>query len=68
MSVPKPTSADNFIDLADMVTLPEADKRAMILAWAEAIEPGFVEAKEEQVATNLATRLVAPVRQTISLI
>lgn len=56
-SIPRPTSEENFIDLATLQGQDTATKRATVLGWAEAIAPGFVAEKEADVAERLATKL-----------
>ena len=66
--VPSPTSAANYIDLSEIQGLSEDDRRAIILAWAEMVEPGFVAQVEANAALTLGGMLQAPAHSTVTLI
>lgn len=60
-AVPAPTDASSYIDLSALQSLSDEQKRATVLGWAEAIEPGFVEGIEARVTAALEAKMAAPV-------
>ena len=68
VAVPKPTGAEDFIDLSVLQGQTEAERRAIVLGWAEAVKPGFVGANEQAVADKLQAKLSEPKRNTVSIL
>jgi hypothetical protein len=60
VAVPPPTSAASYIDLSTLQGKTADEKRATVLGWAEAIQPGFVAEKEAQAVRALERKLAAP--------
>lgn len=67
-SVPKPTNHASYIDITTMLDLTAEERRVLILGWAEAIEPGFIEEKEAQARATLEEMNAAPARTVLALL
>jgi len=60
VEIPLPTSVKNYTDLDAIAALPEVERRATVLSWAEMIQPGLVPAVEARVVARLSARLAEP--------
>jgi len=67
-AIPKPTTQEGYIDLSVFQDMPEDERKATVLGWAELIAPGFVEEKEQAVTDRLQAKLDEPVRSSVSVL
>jgi hypothetical protein len=63
----RPETMSSFINLDRLAGMDVSQRRAQVLAWAEAREPGFVAATEAAVTTQLQD-LLAPPPETTAII
>jgi len=68
MRIPKPTSKDSFIDISTLQGKTDAEKRDIILGWAEQVEPGFVVDEEAKVKKMLEAKLNEPNKATVNIL
>lgn len=68
-SVPRPVSPETFIDLSLVIGNPDlAARRAIILGWADMVDPGFVLATEAAAAARLVAKQSAPDKTFVTVI
>lgn len=67
-TIPWPVSEVTFIDLSQIMQATREEKRALILGWAEILQPGFVSSVENGVRRKLARQTVVPAGRSETII
>lgn len=67
-NLPLPTNPETYIDLTEITGKSEDERRAIILGWAEMIDPGFVAEKEALAINQLKSKVEAPQSQTLTIL
>ncbi len=68
LSLPKPTNVETYVDISAISAASDDDKKAMILGWAEILEPGFKQATEDKLAERLDAAVAAPVVSNVTIL
>lgn len=67
--VPRPVSPETFIDLSLVIGIQDlVARRAIILGWADMVDPGFVLATEAAAAARLVAKQSDPDRTFVTVI
>lgn len=68
IDLPPPADPESYVDLDAISEADETDRRAIILSWAEMLQPGFATATEAAARARLHHRQAQTGQQMLTLI